>query len=136
MLLRPRFSSLAPTKARVEIIPLIDVVFFLLATFVLFTLSLNKINSLDVTLPGNRGETGPEPARLEVSEGGLVIWNGTEVPLKELPALLAHYKTQTDDPRVMVSGERRAQFGPVVAALEELRKAEIKHFSVSTTPTR
>lgn len=136
MLLRPRFSSLAPTKARVEIIPLIDVVFFLLATFVLFTLSLNKINSLDVTLPGTGCLTGPEPARLEVGEGGLVNWNGTEVPLKELPALLAHYKRQTDDPRVMVSGERRAQFGPVVAALEELRKADIKHFSVSTTPTR
>ena len=29
-------------KARIEIIPLIDVIFFLLATFVLFTLSLNK----------------------------------------------------------------------------------------------
>ena len=41
----------APKKARVEIIPLIDVIFFLLATFVLFTLSLNKIASLDVVLP-------------------------------------------------------------------------------------
>jgi len=29
-------------KARIEIIPLIDVIFFLLATFVLFTLSLNN----------------------------------------------------------------------------------------------
>ncbi len=38
-------------KARIEIIPLIDVVFFLLATFVLFTLSLQRISSVDVTLP-------------------------------------------------------------------------------------
>ena len=39
-------------KARIEIIPLIDVIFFLLATFVLFTLSLNRIQSVPITLPG------------------------------------------------------------------------------------
>lgn len=33
-------------RARIEIIPLIDVIFFLLATFVLFTLSLNKSNGV------------------------------------------------------------------------------------------
>ena len=38
-------------KARIEIIPLIDVIFFLLATFVLFTLSLNKTGGLAVPLP-------------------------------------------------------------------------------------
>jgi biopolymer transport protein ExbD len=38
-------------KARIEIIPLIDVIFFLLATFVLFTLSLQKIADLPVQLP-------------------------------------------------------------------------------------
>ncbi len=38
-------------RARIEIIPLIDVIFFLLATFVLFTLSLNKSNGVKVVLP-------------------------------------------------------------------------------------
>ena len=48
-------------KARIEIIPLIDVIFFLLATFVLFTLSLNKSEGLTgVKLP--QSETG-ESAR-------------------------------------------------------------------------
>ena len=36
-------------KARIEIIPLIDVIFFLLATFVLFTLSLNKSEGVGLT---------------------------------------------------------------------------------------
>ncbi|MFH1500049.1 MAG: biopolymer transporter ExbD, partial [Verrucomicrobiota bacterium] len=35
-------------RARIEIIPLIDVIFFLLATFVLFTLSLNQTKGLKV----------------------------------------------------------------------------------------
>ena len=41
-------SEEAKKKARIEIIPLIDVVFFLLATFVLFTLSLQRISAVDV----------------------------------------------------------------------------------------
>lgn len=43
-------DTVAPKQARVEIIPLIDVIFFLLATFVLFTLSLQRIRRV---FPGN-----------------------------------------------------------------------------------
>jgi len=45
----PQFSP--RRKASIQIIPLIDVVFFLLATFVLFTLSLNKLTSMPLNLP-------------------------------------------------------------------------------------
>lgn len=38
-------------KARIEIIPLTDVIFFLLATFVLFTLSLQKLGTINVDMP-------------------------------------------------------------------------------------
>ena len=48
-------------KARIDIIPLIDVIFFLLATFVLFTLSLNKIQSMQVNLP-QASASAPKPA--------------------------------------------------------------------------
>ncbi len=45
-----KVKILVRKKARIEIIPLIDVIFFLLATFVLFTLSLNRIQSVPVDL--------------------------------------------------------------------------------------
>ena len=56
-------NSSGPRKARIEIIPLIDVIFFLLATFVLFTLSLNKIQSIPVDLPQATAAPRPAPAR-------------------------------------------------------------------------
>ena len=49
-------SSSGKKRARIEIIPLIDVIFFLLATFVLFTLSLNRSQGVRVVLP--ESETG------------------------------------------------------------------------------
>ena len=45
-------------KARIEIIPLIDVIFFLLATFVLFTLSLNKLSAIPLDLPDSTPDGG------------------------------------------------------------------------------
>src|SRR4051794_21532310 len=63
----------APKKARIEIIPLIDVIFFLLATFVLFTLSLQKMKDVDVQLPSGEVFPGPEDFNtlfVQASEGG------------------------------------------------------------------
>ena len=51
----------AGRRARIEIIPLIDVIFFLLATFVLFTLSLNKTGGLPVCCPRRRPASRATP---------------------------------------------------------------------------
>ncbi len=63
-------------KARIEIIPLIDVVFFLLATFVLFTLSLNKSMGLSgVVTP--KSETGEGRDRFSMYVANLIlVWKG------------------------------------------------------------
>ena len=39
-------------KARIEIIPLIDIIFFLLATFIMVSLSMSKNQGVNVALPG------------------------------------------------------------------------------------
>jgi biopolymer transport protein ExbD len=124
-------------KARIEIIPLIDVVFFLLATFVLFTLSLNRIESLPVDLPVAApppppGTVPPEIVSIQVSGDGAIFWNKELIDMNEIPSRLAFYKTQTDDPRVSISGDEKARFGLTVGVLDEVRKAGIMKFSVET----
>jgi len=121
-------------KARIEIIPLIDVIFFLLATFVLFTLSLNRINSVPVDLPAGVPSTKQqdEPTTIQVSEAGNVYWNRELIDMQELPARIAHYKTQTEDPKILIAGDEKARFGATVQVLDEIRKAGIQKFSVET----
>jgi len=126
-------------KARIEIIPLIDVVFFLLATFVLFTLSLNRITSIDVNLPV---ATPPDPSRpppdekdnatVQVSGDGAIFWNRELIDLAELPSRIAHFKTQSQDPRILIAGDEKARFGPTISVLDEIRKSGIEKFSVET----
>jgi biopolymer transport protein ExbD len=125
----------ARKKARIEIIPLIDVIFFLLATFVLFTLSLNSIRSVPVDLPvaaPKSDDKPPEMVTIQVSGDGAIFWNRELIDMGEVPARITHYKTQTDDPRILVTGDERARLGATVAVLDEIRKAGIAKFSVET----
>lgn len=130
-----RIAVFTRRRARVEIIPLIDVIFFLLATFVLVTLSLNKIKILPLNLPFPGGkEDRPEVVTLQVSEGGAVYWNRDLIEAGEVPGRLAHYKTTTATPRVVITGDERAKFGPMIAVLDEVRRAGIEKFTMETKP--
>jgi biopolymer transport protein ExbD len=134
-------------KARIEIIPLIDVIFFLLATFVLFTLSLDKIVSVPVTLPKATPPTpNPTPdettVNIQVSESDIIYWKvgarGTpeQIGPAEVAPRLANLRSREANPRVLVRGDNRAKFGKAVFVLDEVRKAGIEQVSVETVPSQ
>jgi biopolymer transport protein ExbD len=122
-------------KARIEIIPLIDVIFFLLATFVLFTLSLSKIVSLPVQLPVAAQTPGPPDdtmVTLQVSDAGTCYWNRELISVNEITARLDQYRKSQQNPRVLIAGDNKAKFGATVYALDQVRKAGIDQVSVET----
>ena len=123
-------------KARIEIIPLIDVIFFLLATFVLFTLSLNKIQSVPVLLP-QAAASAPQdqdnaPVVIQVSAGDAAFWNQEPIALAEVAPRLANYKAATPNARVLVSGDDHARYGNVIRVLDEVRLAGITIVTIET----
>ena len=123
-------------KARIEIIPLIDVIFFLLATFVLFTLSLNKIQAMPVTLPQATATSRPsdvdDSVILQASDAGSAYWNRELITLDEIKPRLANYKATVSSPRVLVSGDDRARYGTVIRILDEVRQAGISAVTIET----
>jgi biopolymer transport protein ExbD len=131
-----------PRKARIEIIPLIDVIFFLLATFVLFTLSLDKIRALEVPMPetGDKADSD-DTVFLQASDGGTYYWKsgaeGSAEPLTigELGPRLDLYRRSVPRPRVFIRGDGRASFGAAVRALDEVRRARIEQVSIETVPS-
>ena len=102
-------------KARIEIIPLIDVIFFLLATFVLFTLSLNKSNGIPVTRPN--AETG-EPrdpagwATVSVTATGTLAWDRDPISLDEFINRLKTFHLQHPEPdaHILINGDAEAMW--------------------------
>lgn len=129
-------SSGGKKRARIEIIPLIDVIFFLLATFVLFTLSLNKSNGLGgVLVP--QSETG-EPrdpngtVTISVTQEGTLGWNKDPVTLDEFLARLQTYHTSNPDGRILINGDENAFFSQAIYVFDEVRKAGFQKVLIET----
>ncbi len=113
-------------RARIEIIPLIDVIFFLLATFVLFTLSLNKSNGIKVKLPVSETAIPRDPAgtvTISITDEGTIAWNTDLVTLDEFLVRLQQYHIQEPDGRFLINGDEKAFFAQAVYVFDEVRKA-------------
>lgn len=129
-------SSDGVKKARIEIIPLIDVIFFLLATFVLFTLSLNRIQSLPVELPqakpSVKNDKDDDLIVIQISEQGTAYWNKELISYSEIEGRLRLALSSSASPRVLITGDDRARYGGAVLAFDEVRKAGISQVSIET----
>jgi len=128
-------SSGGKKKARIEIIPLIDVIFFLLATFVLFTLSLNTPQGVPVNLP--ESETGhPRDTSgthtVSVTEQGTLAWDKEFVALDEfLKRLQAFYATDPDG-RILINGDENAPFNQAIYVFDQARIVGFKKVFIET----
>jgi biopolymer transport protein ExbD len=122
-------------RARIEIIPLIDVIFFLLATFVLFTLSLNKTGGLSVLLPTAETSIPRDTAgtvTLSVTAEGTLAWNKDVITLDDFLERIQRYKIEESDPRVLINADERALFAQVVYVVDQVRLAQIPKIYIET----
>jgi biopolymer transport protein ExbD len=122
-------------RARIEIIPLIDVIFFLLATFVLFTLSLNKSNGVKVNLPtsvtGNVRDTAGT-VTVSVTDEGAIAWNHDLVTLEEFLQRLQQFKRDEPEGRILINGDEKAFFAQAIYIVYAARKAGFSKVYVLT----
>jgi biopolymer transport protein ExbD len=119
----------ARRRGRIEIIPMIDVMFFLLATFMLASLTLQNLHSLAVDLP--RGQATPlqvkSPVTLTVTRDGNILLNETPATLDIIVPMLKAV-LQGPDARVVVNADSAAPNGIVVQAMLKAREAGAEHF--------
>ncbi len=116
-------------RGRIEIIPMIDVMFFLLATFMLASLSLQNLHSLAVNLP--RGESTPLQAKksvtLTATKNGDILLNQIGVTLDTLTTALQSLMAGPDT-NIIVAADSAAPSGIVVQAMLRARAAGAEHF--------
>ncbi len=132
-------SSQSRKRARIEIIPLIDIIFFLLATFIMVSLSMTKNEGVQVALPtaataaslGDQQEM-EKAVTLSVNEKGDVFFNKEKITLAQLPLKLQTFKATSKDPKVMINSDGGANFKHVVAVLDEVRRIGIAKVGINT----
>ncbi len=130
-------QSYAKRRARIEIIPLIDIIFFLLATFVMVSFSMIKNQGISVRLPsaatGTALERDPDvSATVTVKENGDLYLNKEKTGPAELLEKLRALKAGNPEQKVFVNGDELSYYGDVVAVLDKIRKAGIEKVSIQT----
>ena len=119
-------SPIPHHKARIEIIPLIDIMFFLLASFMMVSLSQVHMKGMKVNLPvGQSGETQSKSQYLSVSvnKDGAVFYDKQEMSYDELLTQLKKEYANNPDAKVFVRGDADTVHGNIIHVLDILRTA-------------
>jgi biopolymer transport protein ExbD len=119
-------------RGHIEIIPMIDVMFFLLVTFMLASLSMQSLNSLRVNLPQGDAPnlTHKEPVTLTVTRDSRLFLDKTPVTLATMAAVLKPMLVASD-PGMVVNADSAAPEGIVVEAMLQARRAGVEHFVIA-----
>jgi biopolymer transport protein ExbD len=128
-------SPRAKKGARIEIIPLIDIIFFLLATFVMVSMSMIKNQGISVNLPiaaTSSSQERKDYSAITVTAAGEYFFNKDPATLEQVVERLKVVKSAESDPRVFINGDEKAELGKAIAVLDEVRKLGISKVAIET----
>ena len=124
-------------EARIEIIPLIDIMFFLLASFIMVSLSMTQLNRVPINLPSAATgvpDTQAPPFQIAIDPSGVITWDGKIITLSEITTRLRKEAAPAET-RVLISADAESRHKDVLSVLDSVRAAGIEKVSFeSKTP--
>ncbi len=129
-------SPIHRKKARLEIIPLIDIMFFLLASFMMVSLQMQKVRTLKASLPTATlaaSHAKPDIVNLRVDRLGLIHLEQAQISRADLLTLLTNRYARNTNLPVSISGDRDARYGDTISVLDFVKQAGIQRVAVAVT---
>lgn len=122
------------SEARIEIIPLIDIMFFLLAAFMLVSLSMTHMRRVELNLPEastSVAEVQSPPVKIAIDAQGVMTWDREIVTATEITDRLLGMGLASDS-KVMIAADEQSRHLQMMAVLNAIRKAGIENISFET----
>ena len=123
------------TQPLVMIIPMIDIMLFLLIFFMLGTIYMVQTNTLPVSLPQSSSagiETRPNVVPITVMANGEVLFDRDTVPNQQLSEKIRAALAQDKNAIFVLRGDKSARYESVVAVLDVLKKSGARRVSIAT----
>ena len=130
-------SPFPEKKARIEIIPLIDIMFFLLAAFMMASLTMIKMQSIKMNLPTATQATRdfkPDIMNIAVDRIGDIYVEKKLVSIVDLSNILSNKLRLSTNFPVYISGDKDATHGAVIRVLDTVRRSGIEKVSFAISP--
>ena len=124
-------------KARIEIIPLIDIMFFLLASFMLVSMSMIKLQKIETKLPGKNAPP-PDPSKkpnfiaIGIDKTGAIYFDKDKDPVAAdaIPARLQPFYAKSQaETKVFINCDQDASYEKLVGVLDAVRQIGITKVS-------
>src|SRR6202022_4153339 len=121
-------SPIPPKRARIEIIPLIDIMFFLLASFMMVSLSQTHMKGIKVALPSSQPVQPQQKdyVSVRIGAGNAVSFDGQIVNDDQILPRLFQLHAANPNIKVSISAEGMARHGDVVTVLDKVRRVGIQ----------
>jgi len=134
-------SPIRQRQTRLEIIPLIDIMFFLLASFMMVSLQMQKVRTINASLPTATlasVSARPDMVNLRVDRNGQVSLDSKPISFPELYTLLTNRCNLNKELPVYITGARSATHGSMIYVLDFVKRAGIQRvaFAVKAAPDR
>jgi biopolymer transport protein ExbD len=133
-----RIPRKEPPKARIEIIPMIDVIFFLLVFFMVSTLSMTINRGLPVNLPtaASSQKDLRENLNLTLMQDGSIFLNKEPITLQDLGDRVKAALATEPELMVILNADGDVRHQSVVEAMDELRVAGVARLAIAVKPER
>jgi len=122
-------------KARIEIIPMIDIMFFLLVFFIMITMHMIPNAGLRTQLPSSSSTTALPPPNVTVTlaaDGSLSV-DGQAMSPAQLTAMLSS-RPDAVHTVVTIAGAREAQIQRLVSVMDACRAAGVSQVALAAQP--
>ena len=132
-----RLPAFAKKKPRIEIIPMIDTMFFLLVFFMIATLAMTIQHGMPVSLPTAESSTDKiaEHVSLTLTREGRLYYNKEAITLQELEMRLANLRQSSSDPSLLINADEQVPHGRVIKVMDLIRLSGITSMGIATKPS-
>ncbi len=132
-----RLPAAAKKKPRIEIIPMIDTMFFLLVFFMIATLSMTIQQGMPVSLPTAESstDTKTENVSLTLTQDGGLYYNKEIITLQELEQRLVNLQQTSTDPSLLINADKQVPHGRVIKVMDLIRLSGITSMGIATEPS-
>ena len=130
------FPEFTVKKARIEVIPMIDVMMFLLVFFVLISINVIPAGGLKVALPSLstlEKNIVPKKIIITITKDSRLMLDDAPIILGDLePALLNKKNQLGSNFTVVINGDEAASLQDLVAVMEVLKNLQIPSMTISS----
>ncbi|MCX5812952.1 MAG: biopolymer transporter ExbD [Proteobacteria bacterium] len=124
-------------KVRIEIIPMIDTMFFLLVFFMVATLTMTMQRGIQVNLPhaATARDDIKQVVTLTLTKEGKLYFDKDEIGSPaEIQSHLASMGKRAGEVSIIINADKAVEHGRVIEAMDAVRKSSITKIAVAVRP--